>query len=150
LAATGAWATLFGTEFGGHNYPKPNVIYAANPDKSPIQEPSHRPFQTVIPLSKRLGVPVIIDYEVGQEGQLASTIVTGSGVVLVSWEHEAITKQLLPSIAAAQQIKNLPHQWDEARYDLVLRFDRSAPGAPWDFSQLCPCLLSGDSATLMQ
>jgi hypothetical protein len=145
----GAWAALFGTELGGEQYPKPNMIYAANPDTSPIEEPSHRPFQTVIPLCKRLDLPPIVDFQVGQERELASAIVDCSGVVLISWEHKAITNQLLPSIAGGQQIKSLPHQWDETRYDLVLRFGRLAPGDSWDFDQLCPCLLSGDSATLM-
>ncbi|HEX4199928.1 MAG TPA: hypothetical protein VHY59_00310, partial [Chthoniobacterales bacterium] len=95
----GAWAALFGTELGGEQYPKPNMIYAANPDTSPIEEPSHRPFQTVIPLCKRLDLPPIVDFQVGQERELASAIVDCSGVVLISWEHKAITNQLLPSIA---------------------------------------------------
>jgi hypothetical protein len=126
------------------------VIYAANPDVSPLEEPSRRPFQTVIPLSKRLGTTPIIDYQVGQERELASAIVGNSGVVLVSWEHKAITGRLLAAIAAGQQIKSMPRKWDETRYDLVLRFDRLSPEAPWLFWQLCPCLLSGDSATLME
>ncbi|HYZ75025.1 MAG TPA: hypothetical protein VE641_18245 [Chthoniobacterales bacterium] len=146
----GAWAALFGTELGGEKYPRPNMIYAANPDTSPIEEPSQRPFQTVIPLCKRLDLPPIVDFQVGQERELASAIVSGSGVILASWEHKAIANQLLPSIAGGQQIKNLPQQWDETRYDLVLRFDRSAPGVPWNFRQLCPCLLSEDSAKLME
>lgn len=146
----GAWGALFGTDLGGEDYPKPNIIYAANPDASPIEEPSHRPFQTVIPLCKRLDLPPIVDFQVGQERELAGAIVSCSGVVLVSWEHKAITGQLLPSIAAGEQIKSLPQRWDESRYDLVLRFDRSAPGNPWYFRQLCPCLLSDDSAAPME
>lgn len=146
----GAWGALFGTDLGGEKYPEPNVIYAANPDASPIEEPSHRPFQTVIPLCKRLDLPPIVDFQIGQEKELASAVASCSGIVLVSWEHKAITGQLLPSIAGGQQIKNLPHKWDETRYDLVLRLDRPAPGDRWEFCQLCPCLLSGDSATPME
>jgi hypothetical protein len=41
-------------------------------------------------------------------------------------------------------------KWDGARFDVVLRFDRSAPGAPWTFRQLFPRLMFGDSATPMQ
>lgn len=146
----GAWATLFGTDLGGDRYPTPIVIYAANPDASPLEQPSRRPFQTVTPLSERLGITPIIDYQVGQESELASAIAGNSGVVLVSWEHKAITGRLLPAIASGQQIKGMPHRWDDTRYDLVLRFDRLSPEAPWLFWQLCPRLLSGDLAALME
>jgi hypothetical protein len=43
----------------------------------------------------------------------------------------------------------MPSKWDGARFDVVLRFDRAFPGAPWSFRQLYPCLLSGDSAAPM-
>jgi hypothetical protein len=39
----------------------------------------------------------------------------------------------------------LPTKWDGSRFDVVLRFDRSAPDKPWSFKQLFPKLLSGDS-----
>jgi len=41
----------------------------------------------------------------------------------------------------------LPKTWDGRRFDVVLRFDRAAPDAPWTFRQLFPRLLSGDSDT---
>jgi hypothetical protein len=46
---------LFGAGLGGDKYPTRIVIYAVNPDACPLEEPSQRPFQTVIPLSRRLG-----------------------------------------------------------------------------------------------
>ena len=76
-------------------------------------------------------------------------IVGLAGVVLVSWEHKAIAKSILPAIAG-QTLPGMPRKWDGARFDVVLRFDRSAPGAPWTFRQLFPRLMSGDSATPMQ
>jgi hypothetical protein len=146
----GAWAALFSTDLGGEEYPRPDVIYAANPEVSRIEEPSHRAFETIIPLSKRLGIRPITDYQVGQESELASVMVSSSsGVILVSWEHKAIARELLPSIAGGQQMKNLPQKWDESRYDLVLRFDRSSHGVAWNFRQLCPRLLAGDLPSSM-
>jgi hypothetical protein len=44
----------------------------------------------------------------------------------------------------------MPKKWDGARFDVVLRFDRSALGAPWSFRQLFPRLLSGDSDTPLE
>ena len=145
----GAWAALFGTQLGAECYPRPSAIYAANPEAVSLDETSQRPYQTVIPLSERLGIVPITTYSAGQEAQLVSEIVHSSGVVLISWEHKAIVEKIAPAIAGEQKIEALPHQWDEARYDVVLRFDRISPEAPWAFSQLCPCLMSADSAALL-
>jgi hypothetical protein len=146
----GAWAVLFGTSLGAESYPKPSAIYAANPEAVFLDETSQRPFQTVIPLSERLGITPITSYSVGQEVQLVSEVLHSSGVVLISWEHKAIAEKIVPGIAGEQKIEDLPHQWDETRYDVVLRFDRISPEAPWSFYQLCPCLISGDSTVLLK
>jgi hypothetical protein len=76
----GAWAVLFGTSLGAESYPKPSAIYAANPEAISLDETSQRPFQTVIPLSERLGITPIITYSVGQEVQLVSEVLHSSGV----------------------------------------------------------------------
>ena len=59
-------------------------------------------------------------------------------------EHHAIGDAILPAIAAGQTLPGMPEKWDKTRFDVVLRFDRSIPGAPWSFRQLFPRLLSGD------
>ena len=94
----GAWAALFGTPLGAESYPKPSAIYAADPEAS-LDETSQRPFQTVIPLSERLAITPITTYSVGQEAQLVSEILHSSGVVLICFEHKAITElhQVLPA-----------------------------------------------------
>jgi hypothetical protein len=76
----GAWAVLFGTSLGAESYPKPSAIYAANPEAVFLDETSKRPFQTVIPLSERLGITPITSYSVGQEVQLVSEVLHSSGV----------------------------------------------------------------------
>ncbi|MBV9298288.1 MAG: histidine phosphatase family protein [Verrucomicrobia bacterium] len=145
----GSWSALFGAGLGGLDYPAPSVIYAADPAATTGDEPSQRPFETVIPLAARLNLTPDTSCAVGEETQLASKVVGQTGVVLVAWEHKAIVRSLLPAIANGQTLANMPTNWDGRRFDVVLRFDRNAPEAPWSFRQLCPCLLSGDSATPM-
>ncbi|MFY9985890.1 MAG: hypothetical protein WAK31_14085 [Chthoniobacterales bacterium] len=125
----GAWATLFAGNIRDGDYPRPSVIYAADPTATTGEEPSQRPFQTVIPVAERLSLRIVTDYAVGQELELASLVTSETGVVLIAWEHNAITKTLLPAIARDQPIKGLPVRWDGERYDLVMRFDRIAPDA---------------------
>ena len=122
------------------------MIYAADPRTiREGSEASQRPFETIIPLAARVNLQPVITYAQGDEVPLAKEIVGLSGVVLVSWEHKAIAKVLLPAIAMGQNLPGIPRKWDGNRYDVVLRFDRAAPGAPWSFRQLFPRLLSGDS-----
>jgi hypothetical protein len=147
----GSWSALFGAGLGGPDYPRPQMIFAANPaTPSGDPEPSQRPFETIKPLAERLGMDLkpIKAFAKGQEEGLAQKLVSLDGVVvLVSWEHEAIVEKLLPKIAAGQSLPGMPTEWDGKRFDVVLRFDRAAPGAPWSFRQLFPRLLSGDSDT---
>jgi hypothetical protein len=146
----GSWAALFGAGLGGPNYPQPQVIFAANPDTPPGgKKPSQRPFETIKPLADRLGMDPkpIKAFAKGQEEQLAHKLVSLGGVVLVSWEHEAIVEKLLPAIAGGRQLLGMPHTWERSRFDVVLRLDRAEPDAPWSFRQLFPRLLSGDSDT---
>ena len=145
----GAWAGLFGTDSGANDYPKPSKVFAADPAGTTGDEPSQRPFQTVVPLADKLGLKIVADYSVGQELEIVEVITRETGVVLISWEHNAIAERLLPAIAGDQLIKGVPKKWDDERYDLVLRFDRVYVDAPWTFRQLGPCLLSGDSTDPM-
>ena len=52
----------------------------------------------MIPLSERLGLTPIVTYSVGQEAKLVSEILVTSGIVLISWEHKAITEKIAPGI----------------------------------------------------
>jgi hypothetical protein len=142
----GAWAALFTAVPASEDYPQPDFIYAAKPDDDEqIAEVSKRPYETIISLAQKLRIDPVIDFAKGQEVDLADNLVRHSGVVLVSWEHKAIVQSLLPALLGAQKIPEVPSIWDDARFDVVLRLDREAPGAPWTFRQLFPCLLSGDS-----
>jgi hypothetical protein len=142
----GAWAALLGATAASEDFPQPDFIYAAKPDDDEhVAEVGKRPYETIIPLAQKLRIDPVIDFAKGQEGDLADRLGRLSGVVLVSWEHKAIVQSLLPALLGAQETPEVPSRWDDARFDVVLRLDREAPGAPWTFRQLCPCLLSGDS-----
>ena len=147
---TGSWSALLGAGLGGDDFPQPAAIYAADPNATTGDEPSQRPFETITPLAARLSLTPVTTYAIGQELQLAAEIVGLTGVVLVCWEHKAIGGAILPAIASGQSLPGVPKKWDGTRFDVVLRFDRSIPGAPWSFRQLFPRLLSGDSDTPMR
>jgi hypothetical protein len=149
---SGAWAALFGPGLASAVYPQPGRIFAVNPDPpagdtNPDQ--SQRPFETIEALAGRLGLTPDTSFVVGQEAALVAEILTLSGVVLVCWEHKAITASIVPALLGGQSIAGVPAKWDRTRFDVVLRFDRAAAGAPWSFQQLFPCLLSGDSTQPM-
>jgi len=146
----GSWSALFGAGLGGDAFPQPAAIYAADPKATTGDGPSQRPFETITPLASRLTLQPIVKYALGQESDLVVEIIGLTGVVLVCWEHKAIGGAILPAIARGQSLHGMPRKWDGTRFDVVLRFDRSAPGAPWSFRQLFPRLLSGDSDTPMK
>ncbi|MDP4005462.1 histidine phosphatase family protein [Methylobacterium sp. NEAU K] len=142
----GAWAALFGSDLRSADYPHPNVVYAAKAE--PVTKKakfSHRPFETALPLAERLGLTLRTDYGVSQERELADEIRKLTGVVIAFWEHKAIVTDLIPALKEGQIIPGVPTKWDSDRFDVVLRFDRAMPDAPWSFRQLSPRLMSGDS-----
>ena len=142
----GAWATLFGSDLCSGDYPRPTVVYAAKPE--PVSKKakfSHRPFETAGPLAERLQLPLKAESGVSQEREMADEIKRLTGVVIVFWEHKAIATDLIPALKGDQVIPGVPTKWDGDRFDVVLRFDRAVPEAPWSFRQLSPRLMSGDS-----
>jgi hypothetical protein len=142
----GAWAALFSEGRGGASFPRPDTIYAANPNVAVAgdSDPSKRPFETITPLAAKLNKTPVTKWAQGQEDKLAGEITKLTGAVLVCWEHKKIVEALLPKIAGNSGL-TLPTHWPSGRFDLVLRFDHAAPDAPWQCQQLFPKLLSGDS-----
>jgi hypothetical protein len=141
---SGSWCALFGAGFGGADYPQPRVIYAADPKATTGDEPTQRPLETITPLAARLNLIPVLSYALGQEPQLVTELLGLTGIVLLCWEHKAIAKTILPALAGGHNLTGMPGKWDGARFDVVLRFDRSASDAPWSFRQLFPRMLSGD------
>jgi len=142
----GAWAALFGNAPASGDYPRPTALYTAKPDDDDgAGNPSRRPYETILPLSQKLRLDPIVDFPKGEEERLANQLAQLTGCVLVCWEHKAIVEALLPSLLGGQRIAGIPGSWDDARFDVVLRLDRSIPTAPWSFRQLFPRLLGGDT-----
>jgi broad specificity phosphatase PhoE len=119
---------------------RPTHLYAAPPDQnadSPTAgdiDKSHRPVQTVTPLSRKLPMPIDQRFTVGQESEIAADIKQRDGVVLVSWEHRHI-----PLIAGVFN-SNVPDKWPD-RYDLVWVLD-AQDGGTYSF-KIIPQLLLG-------
>jgi hypothetical protein len=108
----------------------------------------HRTYQTIQPLSDRLGLAIVSDYAEGDEPQLAANAVSQySGVVLICWEHHRIPSlaTALPTVAGTV----IPAAWPSDRFDVIWTFTL-APGASpaqYTFSQIPQQLLSGDAPT---
>jgi hypothetical protein len=126
----GAWCALFAKNLGEPDFLRPQMIYAANPNPEPGPsdpdiEVSHRPFETVKPLARKLGLKPVTTWSVGQEDDLVGEITKLSGAVLVCWEHKRIISDMLPAIVNGDHVPDLPSKWDGSRFDVMLRFERA-------------------------
>ncbi|MBE7220038.1 MAG: histidine phosphatase family protein, partial [Caulobacteraceae bacterium] len=111
----GAWAALFGAGLGGDDYPRPGVIYAADPERGD-DDRSRRPFETASPLAARLGLEPVLRFGSGEETALVAEIARLTGVVLVFWEHKAIAGAIIPALRGEQPLPGVPLKWDGDRF----------------------------------
>ncbi|MCM2293494.1 histidine phosphatase family protein [Allorhizobium sp. BGMRC 0089] len=140
----GAWAAFF---INGGAGQIPQTVYAAKPATVDNPKESSRPYETALPFSERLGLAGPDDrFAKGEEAALVTDLLGLSGAVLVSWEHKAIVDAIIPQLPLKSGISP-PTTWPGDRYDVVLQFDRKAGDSSFSYQMLCPCLLSGDSAT---
>jgi hypothetical protein len=118
----------------------PQVIYAA---AAVHHSGSLRPQHTVGPLAARLGITPNVDFAVGEEADLASTVKAAAGSVLIAWHHEKI-----PAVANAiiGDATTCPQHWPGERFDMIWVFDRTA-GQAWRFSEVPQSVLAGDTTT---
>jgi hypothetical protein len=144
---TGAWASLFGSTYGGDDYPNPALIYAATPGGKVNHGASNRPAETVSPLAARLELKTNLKYGQGSEKDLMHDVLQQTGNVLICWEHNAIIRAILPLIPSV--VGRLPPKWNADRFDVVFRFDGASPSGPFQFRELHPCLLAGDSTAAL-
>lgn len=140
----GVWAELFRPSFGTDSpLPTPKVIFAS---ASGPASKSRRPYETVVPLALKLGIPVEkVDqrFSKGGESELAKAVTKLSGVVLISWQHENIVDI---TSALASSTPDVPTGWPGGRFNVIFRFDRAAGSKDWTFTQIVPVMLSGDVA----
>lgn len=102
---------------------KPRSLFASGSE-------SLRPKQTIAPLATALNLSVTTFLK-GEEAQLVAAAKQAEGLVLVSWQHEAI-----PEIAALIRGSSagIPPKWPDHRFDLIWVFDLQPSGA-WSFTR---------------
>jgi broad specificity phosphatase PhoE len=155
----GALAGLFKPSRGPLQDPNlavPDLIYASNPvttgsglaDSNGDDDEgskSKRPLQTITPLAAKLAIPPTRNFAKGDEKLLAEDILTQSGTVLVSWQHQKIHKIVEHLTRVGGIRKPIPQVWPPDRFDIVWVFTPASSSAePWDFVQVPQRLLDGD------
>jgi hypothetical protein len=120
----------------------PDCIFAS---KVAHHSPSYRPQHTVTPLAELLHKSLVLTLAKGEESALVSDAISSNGVVLISWEHEAIPG--MGNIILGNNT-TCPQKWPGSRFDLVWVFDRPSGTAAWTFGQVAQMLLPGDIPAL--
>ncbi|HEY0716605.1 MAG TPA: hypothetical protein VGD68_03230 [Streptosporangiaceae bacterium] len=148
---SGALAALFHPDFGPvrAGLRTPTALVAPSWGH-PGKTAAHRSYQTIQGLSEQLELPITTRFAQGQEPQLAASLVaSGSGVVLICWEHKHI-----PVIASALPLVSgtaIPPKWPGDRYDVIWTFTLSPQPGPvrYTFGQIPQQLLAGDAGTVI-
>jgi hypothetical protein len=145
----GAWAELFVPALGHQSVlPKPDVLYASNPDHhdeataDDAGGKSRRPLETITPLADKLGFEINQSITKRKVTDLAAAVSAASGVALVCWQHEMII-EIVNAISST--LPNVPAKWPSDRFNVLFRLDRADDTTPWEFQQIVPVLLDGDS-----
>ena len=87
-----------GNQFPNDALDRPVSIYASAPRHPGVAleqdeaSKSKRPLQTITPLAQELTIAPILNFGKGQEAALAKQVLAQSGVILISWQHEAIVE----------------------------------------------------------
>ena len=141
----GGLATLFDTAVATirTDLAVPEQLYSPA-YSDPAKTVNHRSYETILPLSLRLGLTIDNGYQEGQEAQLAAAIVANdTGASLVAWEHDHI-----PDIAANIPVMTgvvVPTVWPGDRFDIIWCFTLAANDvAAYQFTALPELLLTGD------
>lgn len=104
----------------------PKFIFAASPSKH-----SARPYETVKPLSKAVGVPINATFADQDYSALAEELlvdpVYANAVVVVCWHHGHIPSFARDLKAAAG---TCPDPWPDGLFNLVLKFDFRSGSTP--------------------
>lgn len=118
---------------------RPQVLYAAA-----SRAESRRPAQTLEPLARRLGLPILQRPDDRDPAALVDELVQAERPALLCWRHEAI-------VALADALlgdRSAPRAWPADRYDLVWHFERR--GGRWRLVQVPQDLLVGDRAAAIE
>ena len=146
-----------GKQFPDDTLDRPTLIYASAPRDPGValeqdeDSRSKRPLQTITPLALELNVAPVLDFGKGQEAALADHVLAQSGVILISWQHEAIGEIARNLVAGNGPKATIPAQWPGDQFDIVWVFDPPAKGkSRWQFAQVPQRLLPGDANTVIK
>jgi hypothetical protein len=137
----GALAALFGAARGPAQSPAlatPQHLFACKVEDAG----SRRPHDTIVPLSRKLGVDIVDRYGQDDYAAMIADAMGRPGVSLICWEHhriEAITA-LIPRRDGEPPDR---YHWPGTRFDVIFVFDRA--GDLYRFQQVPQLLLDGDS-----
>lgn len=98
----------------------PTALYATAYGDAPVTK-IHRPYQTLLGLSRRLGLPIQSPDLIGRETAFADAVLSsGADVVLICYEHQRIPAlvQGFPTADGAA----IPAAWPDDRYDVIWTF----------------------------
>jgi hypothetical protein len=141
---SGALTVLFSPPVG----PKvglrtPTALYATGYRDAAVTK-THRPYETLLGLSRRLGVPIQSPDRLGQEAALADAVLnSGAEVVLVCYEHRRIPAlvQGIPTVDGTA----IPAAWPDDRYDVIWTLTLDPVAGRYMFGQVPQQLLDGDT-----
>ena len=149
FARANALVNYFKTNADVLDYGTPAAIYAMKPS-GPTG--SVRPIQTVTPLAKALGLPVISDFLKDDSNDLVNAVLNNKAydgkMVLICWEHNAIP-DIVSAFASATNTSSavsasLPTGWDGSAFDRTWILNLS-DGKIISFQDLPQHLMPGDS-----
>jgi len=117
----------------------PAALFAT---KITLDDPSHRPQETITPLSKYLNLPIQADFIDQEYAKLAQHLLTQpeyrGKAVIICWNHTYI-----PQLTAALGVRPQPPRWPGAVFDRV--FIITLSGGKATLINLPQRLLFGDS-----
>lgn len=121
----------------------PTALYATAYGDASVTE-IHRPYQALLGLSRRLGLPIESPDLIGQEAGFADAVLAGGAqVVLICYEHHRIPALVrgIPTVDGTA----VPAVWPDDRYDVIWTFSLNPATARYVFNQVPEQLLDGDT-----
>jgi hypothetical protein len=146
---SGALTALFSPALGCSHLGlrTPTALYATSYGDA-YHTQIHRPYQTILGLSRRLGVPIQSPELLGHESAFVDAVLSsGADVVLISYEHRRITAlvQAIPTVDGTA----IPAVWPDDRYDVIWSFTLDPVTGRYVFGQVPQQLLDGDADTVI-
>jgi hypothetical protein len=121
----------------------PAALYATAYGDAAVTK-THRPYQTILGLARRLDIPIQSPDLLGQEGPFADAVLSsGAEVVLVCYEHVRIPALVagFPTVDGSA----IPSMWPDDRFDVIWTLTLEPVAGRYVFGQVPQQLLDGDA-----